>query len=144
MCCLSRHLWVMFLVVYTVFIQSFTESLCSAAPQCVLLDAKPLVRHKWTEERPCFLCQSACVFKAGILCVGLAVLTLICRPGWPCTEKSACFCFQRAGVKAVFCHTKKLKSIFFKLEILGSLICAAIDYQQNWYQFSGFFFLLVS
>jgi hypothetical protein len=41
-------------------------------------------------------------FETGFLCVALAILDSLCRPGWPQTQKSACLCLpsQVLGLKA--------------------------------------------
>jgi hypothetical protein len=39
-------------------------------------------------------------FETGFLCVALAVLEPLCRPGWPWTQKSACLCLRMLGLKA--------------------------------------------
>jgi hypothetical protein len=50
----------------------------------------------------CYLCSLAppppWFFETGFLCVALAVLELICRPGWPGTQKSTCLCLPSAGI----------------------------------------------
>ncbi|GAB1300996.1 H-2 class I histocompatibility antigen, D-K alpha chain [Apodemus speciosus] len=40
----------------------------------------------------------------GFLCVALAVLEPLCRPGWPRTQKSACLCLPSAGITGVHHH----------------------------------------
>jgi hypothetical protein len=47
-----------------------------------------------------------CFFEAGFLCVALAVLNSLCRPGWPRTQKSACLCLPSAGIKGVGHHAQ--------------------------------------
>jgi hypothetical protein len=42
-------------------------------------------------------------FETGFLCIALAVLNSLGRPGWPRTQKSACLCLPSAGIKGV-CH----------------------------------------
>jgi hypothetical protein len=45
-------------------------------------------------------------FETGFLCVALAVWlswNSLCRPDWPRTQKSACFCLPSAGIKGM-CH----------------------------------------
>ncbi|GAB1295070.1 Translocation protein SEC63 homolog [Apodemus speciosus] len=44
------------------------------------------------------------------LCVVLAVLELLCRPGWPRTQKSACLCLPSAGITGVRHHAWPEKS----------------------------------
>ena len=51
-----------------------------------------------------FLFLSFFFFKTGFLCVALAVLNSLCRPGWPQTQKSTCLCLPSAGVKGVRHH----------------------------------------
>jgi hypothetical protein len=43
-------------------------------------------------------------FQDWFLCIALAVLELTCRPGWPRTQKSACFFLPSAGIKGVHHH----------------------------------------
>ena len=50
-------------------------------------------------------------FETGFLCVVLAVLELTCRPGWPQTQKFACFCLPSAGIKGVR-HHRPVKGLF--------------------------------
>jgi hypothetical protein len=38
------------------------------------------------------------------LCVALAVLNSLCRPGWPQTQKPSCLCLPSAGIKGVHQH----------------------------------------
>jgi hypothetical protein len=51
-------------------------------------------------------------FKTGFLCVALAVLNSLCRPGWPRTQKSTCLCLPSAGIKGVCHHTRLCSSVF--------------------------------
>jgi hypothetical protein len=52
-----------------------------------------------------FICLLVCLFfETGFLCVALAVLNSLCRPGWPQTQKSACLCLPSAGIKGVHHH----------------------------------------
>jgi hypothetical protein len=46
------------------------------------------------------------VFETGFLCIALAVLTSLCRPCWPRTQKSACLCLPSAGIKGVRHHAR--------------------------------------
>jgi hypothetical protein len=50
-------------------------------------------------------------FETGFLCVALAVLDSLCRPGWPRTQRSTWLYLLSAGVKGVQCTTQLL--LFF-------------------------------
>jgi hypothetical protein len=41
-------------------------------------------------------------FRTGFLCVALAVLGALCRPGWPQTQRSTYHCLPNAGIKGVY------------------------------------------
>jgi hypothetical protein len=51
-------------------------------------------------------------FETGFLCVALAILNSLCRPGWPRTQKSSCLCIPSVGIKGVHHHC--LASRLFK------------------------------
>jgi hypothetical protein len=55
-----------------------------------------------------FFCFCFCFvlffFETGFLCLALAILNSLCRPGWPQTQKSACLCLPDAGIKGVRHH----------------------------------------
>jgi hypothetical protein len=44
--------------------------------------------------------------KTGFVCVALLSWNLLCRPGWPRTQKSTylCLCLMNAGIKGVRHH----------------------------------------
>jgi hypothetical protein len=52
-----------------------------------------------------FVCFCFC-FETGFLCIALAALDSLCRPGWPRTQKSACLCLPSAGIKGVRHHAR--------------------------------------
>jgi hypothetical protein len=43
-------------------------------------------------------------FETGLLCVVLAVLNSLCRPGWPRTQKSTCLYLPSTGIKGLHHH----------------------------------------
>jgi hypothetical protein len=51
-------------------------------------------------------------FETGFLCIALAVLDSLCRPGWPRTQKSTCLCLPSAGTKGVRHHA----GLFLKIQ----------------------------
>jgi hypothetical protein len=82
-------------------------------------------------------------FETGFLCVALAVLNSLCRPGWPRTQKSACLCLRSAAIKGV-CHQRSAQSYLFKLKISVSspseLVLSIIDIRgsiEQWLRVAG-------
>jgi hypothetical protein len=61
-------------------------------------------------------------FETGFLCIALAVLELICRPGWPRTQKSTCLCLPSAGIKGVR-HHARLPHLSLKAAFLQGQFC---------------------
>ena len=64
-------------------------------------------------------------FEAGFLCIALAVMNSLCRPGWPRTQKSTCLCLPSAGIKGVRHHARLVSPISRHIVIPGSLLCDA-------------------
>ena len=69
----------------------------------ILLSLRATRKLTSTQNATCFVVVVVLVFEPGFLCVALAVLELICRPGWPRAQKSACLCLclRSAGIKGV-------------------------------------------
>ncbi|GAB1297566.1 Arginase-2, mitochondrial [Apodemus speciosus] len=59
------------------------------------------------------------IHNTGFLCVALAVLNSLCRPGWPRTQKSICLCLPSAGTKGVRHH--HLAQLSFLSGLLSAL-----------------------
>jgi hypothetical protein len=75
------------------------------------------------------------IFETGFFCVTLAVLEL-CRLVWPRTQKSACLCFQSAGLKVCPTTTRRLayllkKGLFIFIVAFCLNLCApCVQYPQ--------------
>jgi hypothetical protein len=86
-------------------------SLCSLSDsvtflKCLLWQA---VFYSWGCRRQMFVLfvvvvVVVVVFKTGFLRVALAVLSSLCRPGWPRTQRSTCLCLPNAGIKGMRHH----------------------------------------
>ena len=63
----------------------------------------------------------------------------LCRPSWPPTQKSACFCLLSAGIKGV-CHHTQLFFLFLKMKIFLKSCYSYIFYI---FQFSTFFIFVI-
>jgi hypothetical protein len=79
------------------------------------------IPHIFKEFTFLFVCLFVC-FETGFLCVALAVLDLLCRPGWPQTQKSACLCLPSAGIKGLCHHCPAKNSLFLIYFYLCALV----------------------
>jgi hypothetical protein len=80
-------------------------------------------------------------FETGFLCIALAVLDSLCRPGWPRTQKSAYLCLPSAGIKGVRQHTRLLGLLLLTIcprvslgpptSIVNPEIALQLDYRAN-------------
>jgi hypothetical protein len=71
------------------------------------------------------------VFEIGFFCVALAVWNLLCRTGWPQTQKSACLCLPSTGIKGVH-HYHPALSQFLRLFFPTWVFWLSYTCQFNW------------
>jgi hypothetical protein len=68
----------------------------------------------------CFFFLFFFFFETGFLCIPWLSWNLLCRPGWPQTQKSTCLCLLSAGIK-VACATHPALLLFFSSAIFKVL-----------------------